>query len=56
MLKEVYEDDSVTLKCVYEWFKRFREGHDSLEDADRSGRPATVRNAENCDKIKHLLA
>ena len=43
MPKEVYEDDSVTLKYmyVYDWFKRFREEKDSVDDADRSRRSTT---------------
>ncbi|GFR07958.1 hypothetical protein TNCT_532551 [Trichonephila clavata] len=31
MLKEVYKDEAITSKNVYEWFKRFREGQTSLE-------------------------
>ncbi|GFR23998.1 hypothetical protein TNCT_205301 [Trichonephila clavata] len=31
MLKEVYKDEAITSKSVYERFKRFREGWTSLE-------------------------
>ncbi|GFR07703.1 hypothetical protein TNCT_268071 [Trichonephila clavata] len=31
MLKEVYKDESISSKNVYEWFKRFREGRTSLK-------------------------
>lgn len=56
MLSEVYRDDCVSLKCVYDWFKRFQEGRDSIEDADRSGRPTSVRTLENVEKVKQLLS
>ena len=26
---------------VYEWFKRFKDGHEIVESHDRSGRPLT---------------
>ena len=56
MLITVYEERAVTLKCVYEWFKRFREGRDTIEDAPRSGRPATARTPDNVQKVKEFLA
>ena len=34
-------------KCVYEWFKRFREGKEMTEDEPRSGRSATNKNPRN---------
>ena len=39
MLKLVYGDAAVTMKTVYEWFERFRNGCESVEDEERSGRP-----------------
>lgn len=56
MLKDVYKDEAITLKSVYEWFKRFTEGRTSVEDAPRAGRPTTARTPENIEKAKHLLA
>ena len=56
MLTTVYGEHAVTLKCVYEWFKRFREGRDTVEDAPRTGRPTTARTQENVEKVKELLA
>ncbi|GFR18630.1 hypothetical protein TNCT_665731 [Trichonephila clavata] len=31
MLKEIYKEEAITSKSVYEWFKRFREGRTSRE-------------------------
>ncbi|GBN25205.1 hypothetical protein AVEN_114251-1 [Araneus ventricosus] len=33
--------DSLKKTAIYEWFSRFRGGHESLEDESRSGRQAT---------------
>ena len=38
MLVQVYGQDAVSRKCVYDWFARFRAGKESVDEA-RSGRP-----------------
>ena len=55
-LKTVYGDHAVTLRSVYEWFRRFREGWKTVEDAHRTGRPTTTRMLENVDNVKNLFA
>ncbi|GFV53415.1 hypothetical protein TNCV_4494851 [Trichonephila clavipes] len=50
MLVRVYEDQALSMKCVYEWFARFREGQDSVSDNSRCGRPSTSVSDENIDK------
>ena len=40
---------------VYEWFKRFKEGRESLDDDERSGRPASSRTDESVEKIQELI-
>ena len=55
-LKRVYGDHAVTLKSVYEWFRRFREGRETVEDANRTGRPTTTPTPENVDNVKNLFA
>jgi len=47
MLKLVYGDAAVTMKRVYKWFERFRNGCESVEDMERSGRPSTSKTQEN---------
>jgi len=37
MSKLVYGDASVTMKTVYKWFERFRNGCEPVEDEERSG-------------------
>ena len=56
MLITVYEESAVTLKCVHVWFKRFREGRDTVEDAPRSGRPTTALTPEKVQKVNKILS
>ena len=56
MLVQVYEREAVSRKCVYEWFKRFREGKETTEDEPRSGRLPTSRTPEMIEKVRQVLA
>ena len=47
MLKLVYGEAAMTMKTVYKWFKRFRNGCESAEDEERSGCPSTSKTQEN---------
>ena len=38
MLVQVYRTDAVSRKCVYDWFKHFQEGKETVDDEPRSGR------------------
>ncbi|XP_037959306.1 protein GVQW3-like [Teleopsis dalmanni] len=42
------------LKMVeaYQWYKKFKEGREVIEDLPRSGRPSTSNTKENVAKIK----
>ncbi|KAJ4448109.1 hypothetical protein ANN_10121 [Periplaneta americana] len=55
MLVQVYGREAVSRKCVYEWFKRFREGKETIEDEPRSGRPSTSRTPEMIEKVRQVL-
>ncbi|GFW97917.1 hypothetical protein TNCV_1426801 [Trichonephila clavipes] len=50
MLVRVYEEQTLSMKCVYEWFTCFREGRESVSDNLRSGRLATPDRGENIEK------
>ncbi|GFW15984.1 hypothetical protein TNCV_4432571 [Trichonephila clavipes] len=39
MLVRVYEDQALSMKYVYEWFTRFRDGRENVLDNPRSERP-----------------
>jgi transposase len=60
--KQIYDGMSVTLgdKCssystVKNWVDRFRTGHLSAEDEERSGRPTQVTIPENVDPIHSMI-
>lgn len=54
-LQTVYGDDSLKKTAVYEWFSRFKDGQESLEDESRSGRPSTSRNEGMVERVKQLI-
>jgi predicted transposase YdaD len=53
--KTVYGDETLKKTAVYDWFKRFKNGQESLEDEERSGRPSTSKNDETIEKVKNLV-
>ena len=55
MLRKAYGDPALSRTTVYEWFKRFKEGRESLDDDERSGRPASSRTDESVEKIRELI-
>jgi len=50
-LSTVYGDEALKKTAVYDWFKRFENGQESLEDEERSGRPPTSENDEQSKKF-----
>ena len=55
MMKKVYDDDCLSRSRIHEWFKRFQEGREALEDAERSGRPRNVVNEENAEIVREFI-
>ena len=55
MLKKVYGDDCLSRSRIHEWFKRFQEGREALEDYERSGRPRNVVNEENAEIVRQFI-
>ena len=56
MLVQVYGTEAVSRKCVYDWFKRFRDGKEATEDKPRSGRPSTSRTPDMIERVRKMLA
>ncbi|GFX52478.1 nitric oxide synthase, brain [Trichonephila clavipes] len=52
---QTIEDQSLSMKSVYEWFARFREGRESVSDNPRSERPSTSVSDENIAKVSKLI-
>ncbi|GFT58713.1 hypothetical protein TNCV_1360771 [Trichonephila clavipes] len=55
MVVRVYEDQALSMKCVYKWFPRFREGQKSVFDNPRSKRSVTSVCDENIEKVIKLI-
>ena len=56
MMKKVYGDDCLSRSRIHEWFKRFQEEREALEDGERSGRPRNVVNEENAEIVREFIA
>jgi hypothetical protein len=46
MLKSAHGEECLSRTSVSEWHKRFKEGRESLQDDERTGRPSTSRTQE----------
>jgi len=55
MLAQVCGTEGVSRKCVYDWFKRFRDGKETTEDEPRSGRPSTSRTPDMIEQVRQML-
>jgi transposase len=47
MIKKVFGDDSVSEAQINLWYSRFKDGRESVESDQRSGRPLTSKTPEN---------
>ena len=55
MLRDVYEDSSMSRTRVFEWHKRFVEGREDVEDDSKSGRSCTSTTDTNIKKVLQLV-
>ncbi|GFT54362.1 protein GVQW3 [Trichonephila clavipes] len=55
LLKEVYGSECLSRARVFEWFKRFKDGRQDVEDDSRPGRPSTSKTDENVEKVASLI-
>jgi len=55
MLKLVYGDAELTMKMVYNWFERFRNGCELVKDKERSGCPSTSKTQENVERVSEMI-
>ncbi|XP_031639698.1 protein GVQW3-like [Contarinia nasturtii] len=55
MLKKAFGDETLSGRNVYKWHKQFKEGRESVEDEERSGRPSTSTNVKHVKQIKDLV-
>jgi len=55
MLKLVYGDAAVSMKTVYKWLERCRNGWESVEDEERSGPPSTSETQKNVERVSEMI-
>jgi transposase len=55
LLQKANGSDSLPRSTTFEWFKRFREGRELLEDDEQSGHPTTSRNEQTIEKVCQLV-
>ena len=54
-LQQVYGDTARKKSTVYDWFSRFKNRQETLEDDRRSGRPSTFRTDEMIEKVRQMI-
>ncbi|GFX97130.1 protein GVQW3 [Trichonephila clavipes] len=55
MMKTVFGDKAMSRARVFEWFRRFKEGRQSMNSDRRSGRPSTSRNEDKITQVKTVV-
>jgi transposase len=55
MLQTVYGDEALSRSSVFEWFKRFKDGREDLQDDQRSGCTSTSQNADIIANVHEMV-
>ena len=55
MLTKAYGESAMSKTRVYEWYKRFQNGREDVEDDERPGRSSTSTTDENVEKVKEMV-
>ncbi|GFV76888.1 uncharacterized protein TNCV_689581 [Trichonephila clavipes] len=55
MLVRVNEDQALSMKCVNNWFARFRKDRESVSDNPRSEKLVISVSDENIEKVRILI-
>jgi len=56
MMKIAYGDGCLSRSKVFEWYSRFKNSRESLEDDSREGRPSTSNNDEKAELVRVALS
>ena len=54
LLTEAYREDCMFRARVFNWYKPFSEGRESVKD-DRPGRPCTAVTDDNTEKVRDVI-
>jgi len=55
LLTMAYGEEAMKESSVFEWYRRFQEGREDVQDDPRSGQPKTQRTDANVDRVRNLL-
>ena len=54
-LKIAFGEEAMCKTQTYEWWKRFKEGRNSVDDDPLSGRPSTSKTDDNVAKVREVI-
>ena len=54
-ISAAYPQQVITYEMVRRWYSRFRDGDESLDDHERSGRPTTACTLNNVLAVRNLV-
>ncbi|GBM85284.1 Putative uncharacterized protein FLJ37770 [Araneus ventricosus] len=54
-LQKAFKDDCLSKTTVFDWYKKFKDGRESVIDDLRSGRPSTSINDQDIDNGRELV-
>ena len=55
LMKKISGDDCMSRTQVYNWFTRFKNGNENLNDDLRPGRPEASNGAEMVEKVREII-
>jgi hypothetical protein len=55
-LKRVHGDECLSRAVVFEWFAKFHDCRESIEDNPRPGRSVSIRTEENIEEVRNLVS
>ena len=55
MLKVAFGDSAMSRARVFEWYNRFKNGREDVEDDKRPGRPSTSVTDDTVEKVKKMI-
>jgi hypothetical protein len=55
MIKKAFGDDSMRETQIKLWYRRFKDGWESVEIDPRSGRPSISRTPENVESLQAVI-
>jgi len=55
MLKEAFGEQALSQARTFQWFKRFKDGWESVEDRKHSGRPSTCTTPKIMAKVRAVI-